>query len=85
MDLQRRIALASAAAVAAAALLPAAADAAIVHGRIAGAIRALQDAKADLAAAVHDFGGHRAAALAACDHALEELHAALNWAAAHNE
>jgi len=37
------------------------------------AIRALQAAKGDLNRAPHDFGGHKADALAACDEAIKQL------------
>ena len=50
------------------------------HPAIQGAIRALERAKADLQAANHDFGGHRADALAACDTAIAQLQLALQYA-----
>ncbi|MGH7090384.1 MAG: hypothetical protein ACREFQ_15920 [Stellaceae bacterium] len=49
------------------------------HPRIRQAIRALEDAKTDLQQAAHDFGGHRADALRACDEAIRQLQLALNF------
>jgi hypothetical protein len=49
------------------------------HPRIRGAITALQRAKSDLQHASHDFGGHRADALAAVDKAIEQLQLALQY------
>jgi hypothetical protein len=43
------------------------------HPEINGAIRALERAKTHLQAAAHDFNGHRADALAACDQAIKQL------------
>jgi len=50
------------------------------HPAIHTAIRALENAKADMQAAAHDFGGHRADALAACDTAIAQLKLALQFA-----
>ncbi len=50
------------------------------HPAIQAAIRALERAKADMQAAAHDFGGHRADALAACDTAIAQLQLALQYA-----
>lgn len=47
------------------------------HPAIRRAIFALKAAKADLEHADHDFGGHRAAALAECDKAIAQLQEAL--------
>ncbi len=47
------------------------------HPEIRKAIAALERAKTDLQRANHDFGGHRAAALEACDKAIEQLKLAL--------
>jgi hypothetical protein len=52
------------------------------HPEIHAAIRHLEQAKAALEKAAHDFGGHRVKALEAVNHALEECHAALEYAAA---
>ncbi len=49
------------------------------HPRISIAIRALEGAKADLQAAPHDFGGHRAAAVEECDKAIAQLKEALQY------
>jgi hypothetical protein len=43
------------------------------HPEINGAIRGLEKAKGYLQAAAHDFNGHRADALSACDAALKQL------------
>jgi hypothetical protein len=50
------------------------------HPAIRAAINALERAKLDLQAAAHDFGGHRADALAACDTAIAQLKLALQYA-----
>jgi hypothetical protein len=47
-----------------------------LHPRIAAAITALRDARAYMAEAPHDFGGHRDAAIRACDEALRQLNIA---------
>ena len=49
------------------------------HPMIRKAIRALENAKNDLQHAAHDFGGHRADALKACDQAIEQLKLALQY------
>ncbi|MEO8909444.1 MAG: hypothetical protein ABI408_04375 [Gemmatimonadaceae bacterium] len=49
------------------------------HPEIRKAIAALERAKTDLRRANHDFGGHRADALAACDKAIEQLKLALQY------
>ncbi len=49
------------------------------HSTIRAAIHALEKAKAELEHADHDFGGHRADALAECDKAIEQLHLALQF------
>jgi hypothetical protein len=51
------------------------------HPRISRAITALQGAVAELQAAPHDFGGHRADAVAACNNAIEQLRQALAYRA----
>src|SRR5579864_3722125 len=66
--------LPAARAAVAAATLPAQGE---PHPELNQAIRALEAAKAHLRGAAHDFGGHRAAALAAVDLALAQLRAAL--------
>ncbi len=52
------------------------------HPRISQAITALQGAVAELQAAPHDFGGHRAEAVEACKAALAQLRRALQYRAA---
>jgi len=49
------------------------------HPEIRAAIRALENAKRHLQEAAHDFGGHRAEALEAVNHALEQLKLALQY------
>jgi len=49
------------------------------HPSIRKAITALESAKRDLQRASHDFGGHRADALAACDKAIEQLRLAMQY------
>jgi hypothetical protein len=49
------------------------------HPEIRKAIAALKRAKYDLQHASHDFGGHRADALAATDKAIEQLELALQF------
>lgn len=49
------------------------------HPEIRKAIAALERAKYDLQHASHDFGGHRADALAATDKAIEQLKLALRY------
>jgi F0F1-type ATP synthase membrane subunit b/b' len=49
------------------------------HPKIRQAIKALENAKADLNAAAHDFGGHRVDALAAVDKAIEQLNLCLQF------
>lgn len=49
------------------------------HPEIRKAITALERAKADLQRANHDFGGHRAEALEACNKAIEQLKLALQY------
>lgn len=83
MTLSRRTAIA--AAVAGASLAAAGAaeaqPAPEQHPKIRAAIRALDAAKDDLQHAAHDFGGHRADALRACDEAIRQLRLALNYRA----
>ena len=58
---------------------------AVPQGRfpaVHAALTALERAKAELVAAPHDFGGHRAEAIAACDAASGQLNLALQYAAA---
>ena len=50
-----------------------------LHPRIAHAIEALRDARAYMAAAPHDFGGHKADAIRACDEAIRQLNFALAY------
>jgi hypothetical protein len=49
------------------------------HPEIRKAIAALERAKKDMQLANHDFGGHRADALVACDKAIEQLRLALQY------
>ena len=49
------------------------------HPEIRKAITALESAKNAMQHASHDFGGHRANALAACDRAIEQLRLALQY------
>jgi hypothetical protein len=49
------------------------------HPEIRKAIDALERAKTDLKRANHDFGGHREAALDACDKAIVQLRLALQY------
>lgn len=50
-----------------------------MHPRIATAIAALKDARAYLAEAPHDFGGHKEAAIRATDDAIRQLNFALAY------
>jgi hypothetical protein len=50
-----------------------------MHPRIATAIAALKDARAYMAEAPHDFGGHKDAAIRACDNAIHQLQFALEY------
>ena len=52
-----------------------------MHPRIAAAIEALKDAHAYMAAAPHDFGGHKADAMRASETAIRELNLALRYRA----
>ena len=49
------------------------------HPRLVRAIEALRDARAYMAEAPHDFGGHKEAAIKACDDALRQLNFALAY------
>jgi len=49
------------------------------HPEIHEALHALKNARDHLQNANHDFGGHRDAALRACDAAIEQLHLALQY------
>ncbi len=49
------------------------------HPEIRKAIAALERAKYDMQHAAHDFGGHRVAAIAACDNAIAQLRLALQY------
>jgi hypothetical protein len=51
------------------------------HPRIVKAIDAIQDARAYLQQAPWDFGGHKEAAIKACDEAVRQLRAALEFRA----
>jgi hypothetical protein len=50
-----------------------------MHPRLAAAIAALQDARAYLNEAPHDFGGHKVGAIRACDNAIRQLQLALAY------
>lgn len=50
-----------------------------MHPRIAAAIAAIRDARAYMAAAPHDFGGHKAEAIRASDEAIRQLEFALHY------
>ena len=50
-----------------------------MHPRIATAIAALRDARAYMAEAPHDFGGHKAEAIRATDEAIRQLNFALAY------
>ena len=52
-----------------------------MHPRIAAAIESLKEAHAYMAAAPHDFGGHKAAAMSASENAIRELNQALKYRA----
>ena len=52
-----------------------------MHPRIARAIEALRDARAYMAEAPHDFGGHKAEAMRATDNAIRQLNFALAYRA----
>ena len=49
------------------------------HPEIRKAIAALERAKSDMQRASHDFGGHRAEAIEACDKAIAQLRLALQY------
>ena len=51
------------------------------HPRIVKAINAIDDAVAYMKAAPHDFGGHKAAAIADCEKAVVQLKEALKYRA----
>ena len=51
------------------------------HPRIAKAIDALEDARAYMREAPHDFGGHRVEAMRATDEAIRQLRLALAYRA----
>jgi hypothetical protein len=50
-----------------------------MHPRIAAAIAALKDAREYMAAAPHDFGGHKADSIRAVDNAIRQLDLALRY------
>jgi len=50
-----------------------------LHPRIAAAITCLRDARAYMAEAPHDFGGHKDAAIRATDEAIRQLNFALAY------
>ena len=79
MTFSRRNAIIGAAATGGIALAASLADAQEKHPEIRRAIRALEAAKGDLNHAAHDFGGHRADALRACDEAISQLNICLKY------
>src|SRR4051812_2374418 len=54
-------------------------------GKIRRAEKALEDAIEDLRKAPHDFGGHKAAAIEACEKAKKELHEAVAFDEKHDK
>ena len=60
---------------------PTVADEKASHPRIAAAIESLEVALAELKEAPHNFGGHKAEAIRACEKAIHELHKALAYRA----
>jgi hypothetical protein len=52
-----------------------------MHPRIVKAIDAIKDARAYLQEAPWDFGGHKVAAMKACDDAIKQLREALEYRA----
>ena len=54
---------------------------AAAHPNLERAVGALQDAIADLQAAPHDFGGHKAQAIESCQRAIRQLKMALAYRA----
>ncbi|HEY3320828.1 MAG TPA: hypothetical protein VGP72_10225 [Planctomycetota bacterium] len=55
-------------------------EAELKHPHIHAALDALRETRKDLKEAAHDFGGHRADALEATDHAIKQLKTALEYA-----
>jgi len=55
------------------------------HPRIVQAVHELEDAVRYMDAAPNDFGGHKAAAIAASREAIRQLRAAINYRAEHDE
>jgi hypothetical protein len=49
------------------------------HPHIRAALKELREAKAELETAAHDFGGHRADAIKAVEHAIRQLEKALEF------
>jgi len=49
------------------------------HPRLRAAVRALHGAVEDLQKAPHDFGGHKAQAIAACNQAIDQLEQAIKF------
>ena len=58
---------------------PALATEKAAHPSIVNAIYSIDDAIAYMKTAPHDFGGHRAAAIAACEEAVRQLKEALKY------
>jgi hypothetical protein len=80
MNITRRTAFATAAAGGLTLIAGIKAAQAAPHPKIEEAIHALEEAKADMEHAAHDFGGHRVDALHACDEAIKQLRLALQYA-----
>jgi hypothetical protein len=80
MPMTRRAAITTSAIAAGLALAAGAAEAQPVeYPRLRAALRALDNARAELRGAPHDFGGHRDEAIRACDHAAEQIRLALDY------
>jgi hypothetical protein len=79
MDLSRRAALAGTASLTGLVLAASLAEAQERHPEIRRAIRALEHARDYMQHAAHDFGGHRVAALHACDDAIAQLRVAMRF------
>jgi hypothetical protein len=76
MTVSRRAALAGTASLTGLILAASLGEAAERHPEIHNALRALERARNYMQHAAHDFGGHRVAALRACDDAIAQLHQA---------
>ncbi len=79
MTLTRRSTLAGAASAAGLVLAAGIAEAQERHPEIQRAIHSLERARDYMQHAAHDFGGHRVAALKACDEAIAQLREAIRF------